>query len=76
MNVTLLKDITPEGWSSVFYAQTSRIDYDAKNPVSKKRHQLVYQRGPRYGNVSDMCAGLNHGQLLDLQSRGFVRIER
>jgi len=76
MKVTILKDITPKGWTSVFYAATSRIDYDAKSPIAKKDHQLSFQRGPHYGNVGDMCAGLSHDQLLDLERRGFVRIER
>ena len=75
VKITILKDITPDGWSTPFYAQTSRFDYDAKSPTRKKCHQLVYQRGPRYGNVGDMCAFFNHEQLLDLEARGFVRIE-
>lgn len=76
IKVRLLKSIIPEGWTSAFYPATSRIDYDAKNPVAKKRHQLIFQRGPQYGGGGDMCAGLTHNQLLDLERRGFVRIER
>lgn len=72
----MLKDITPPGWSSVFYVGSSRFEYDAKSPRAKKDHQLIFQRGPYFGEVGDMCAGFTHDQLLALERDGYVKIER
>lgn len=74
IRVTILKDIKPKGWSSVFYARTARFEYDSKSPTRKKIHQLIYQQGPRYGQVGDMCESFTHDELLELERQGFVRI--
>lgn len=74
--IVMLKEIVPPGWTSTFYPATSRFVYDANNPQSKKDHQLIFQRGPSYGNVGDMCAGFTHEQLLELERTGFVEIVR
>lgn len=76
ITIKILKDITPKGWSSTFYAATSKFNYDAKSPRAKKDHQLIFQRGPYYGEVGDMCAGFTHDELLELERQGFVKIER
>ncbi|HKR59947.1 MAG TPA: hypothetical protein VJS64_09430 [Pyrinomonadaceae bacterium] len=77
ITIRILKDITPKGWTSTFYAQTSHFEYDARNVKAKKNHQLIFQRNPnRYGEVGDMCAGFSHDELLELERQGFVRLER
>jgi hypothetical protein len=74
MTVTILKDIQPCEGYSVFYRQSTRIEYDAKRRQDKKQHALIYQQGPQYGSIGDNCYFLTHDELLDLERRGFVRI--
>ena len=73
--VMILRDI-PRGSYSVFIRHRSRIEYDAKNPIAKKNHQLIYQQGDHYGTVGDMCNYLTHDELLELEQQGYIRIVR
>jgi hypothetical protein len=74
ITVTILKDITPKGWSTPFYRRGSRIEYDAKRPTDQKRHVLVHQQGDYYGAIGDASWTLTHDELLELERGGFVRI--
>ena len=69
----VVRDITPPRWSTPFPRHRSFIDYDAKRPIEKKQHQLIYQQGDHYGLVGDMCSNLTHEELLALERDGFVR---
>jgi len=73
MRFIVKRDITPRGYSEPFIRHRSFIVYDAKRPIEKKQHQLVYQQGDQYGTVGDRCAYLNHEELLALESEGSVR---
>ncbi len=66
------RDITPRGYSEPFIRHRSFIVYDAKSPVLRKHHQLVYQQGDQYGTVGDRCAYLSHEDLLALERDGSV----
>lgn len=79
MTVTLLRDIPYSeirGRQSVtvFFKTRSKIEYDTKQPITKKRHALIYQQGPYYGTIGDCCDYLTHDELLDLERRGFISI--
>jgi hypothetical protein len=69
----VMVDIVPPGWSTPFPRYRTFIDYDSKRPIAKKQHQIVYQQRDQYGTVGDMCAGLSHEQLLELERQGAVR---
>lgn len=75
VKVRILKPIIPQGWSSAFHPQSSRLIYDSASPRKRKQHQLIYQQGSRYGTVGDMCEYLSHDDLLALERDGFVRID-
>jgi hypothetical protein len=66
------RDITPRGYSEPFIRHRSFIDYDARHPIPKKQHQLVYQQGDQYGMVGDRCTYLTHDELLALIADGSV----
>ncbi len=76
ITVTILNDIQLRKDSHVFTKRVSVLNYDAKRPRAKKRHQLLYQQGERYGTVGDCCAYLTHAELEMLEASGYVRINR
>jgi hypothetical protein len=74
ITVEILADIERPSYRHPFYARCSRIVYDAKSPRAKKIHQLLYQQGPRYGQIGDACDYVRHDELLEMERRGLVRI--
>ena len=74
--ISILVDIHRPDFSMPFYKQSSRLEYDAKSPTTKKLHMLTYQQGPHYGQVGDQCDYLTHDELLELERRNVVRIHR
>lgn len=74
ITITILKPIQPKGWTSYFYPESARFEYDSYKPTAKKVHLIIFQRGPNYGAVGDMCAGFRHPELLELEREGYVRI--
>lgn len=74
MKVSILRDIeTPDG---TFFARTSQIDYDAKNPKVRKIHVLSFQQGRSYGLVGDKATYLTHEKLLELEQQGSIQLIR
>jgi len=69
----VLRDITPPGWSTPFPRHRTFVDYDARHPVAKKNHQLVYQQRDTYGTVGDMAVDVSHGELLELERNGAIQ---
>jgi hypothetical protein len=58
--VIILKDIKRPMFSEPFYAHSAHIEYDAKSPLTKKQHALVFQQGHSYGTIGDCCDYLSH----------------
>lgn len=76
MWVEIMQDIVRAEFSDPFWRRGSFIRYDAKSTRPKKQHALVYQQGRRFGSVGDRCDYLKHDELLELASRGLVRLWR
>lgn len=73
-SVEILKDIQLRENGFVFFRRSAHIRYDARSPRDRKLHTLLFQQGDGYGEAGDCCEYLTHGQLSDLERRGFVRI--
>lgn len=77
ISVTQLKAIQLREDSFVFpISCQTRLILDKKSPSNKKEHQLIYQQGSKYGAVGDCCAYLSNEQLLDLESKGMIKIDK
>jgi hypothetical protein len=74
VKIIVLKDVELPGWRRPFWKGSTHIDYDAKSPVKDKWHGVIYQQGPKYGEVGDKCEYIRHKQLLELEKRGVIAI--
>jgi hypothetical protein len=76
VKVKILKPITRPQFDAPFHLGC-RITYDSRNPCRRKQHTLIDQRDPqRFGTVGDRCDYLDHGELLELEAAGYIKIDR
>ena len=77
LGVTQLKaiQVREDSFSFPISCQT-RLILDKKSPSKKKEHQLIYQQGTRYGQVGDCCTYLSNDDLLKLEEKGMIKINK
>lgn len=80
MKILNVKQIKPiqlgEGRFVYPLSPKTRLILDKKKPSNKKEHQLIYQQGSHYGTVGDCCNYLNNNDLLELEAKGMILIDK
>lgn len=77
LRVTQLKGIQVSEDSFIFpISCQTRLILDKKSPSKNKEHQLIYQQGARYGEVGDCCVYLSNEDLLRLEEKGMIKIDK
>jgi len=78
LSVTILKNIQLGPDQHVYFNNgLTKLILDKKSPSNRKMHQLSYQQNPRsYGTVGDCTDYLDNEELLALEEKGMIRINK